>query len=256
MRRWAPPTAIVAALATWLLGSGTAAAQACLIELDGSPASVAFHDLAPGETREWAATVRNVVDEPVEVVLDLGGTGGLAPALEVAVDACDEPWDGPVAGPATCPGTRAPVSAPVRADAGASVDLGELVPGAAWHGLVRATFDPAAGNEHQGATGTVRAVFTAASDSITCSVPTPEDPPPTNPDGPDRAPEAPGGPAGPSAPRDGGSGPPRRGEPDPGPRRDGPMPRTGGEVATLLALGMGVTGLGLVLRRRAADRRR
>ena len=35
--------------------------------------------------------MRNVVDEPVEVVLDLGGTGGLAPALEVAVDACDEP---------------------------------------------------------------------------------------------------------------------------------------------------------------------
>ena len=150
------------------------------------------------------------------------------------------------------------MSAPVRADAGAPVDLGELVPGA-WHGLVRATFDPAAGNEHQGATGTVRAVFTAASDSITCSVPTPEDPPPTNPDGPDRAPEAPGGPAGPSAPGDGGSGPPRRGEPDPGPRRDGPMPRTGGEVATLLALGMGVTGLGLVrgggLRTAAGDRR-
>lgn len=263
-----PVAAVAMAFATTLLGADVAAAQGCLVDLDGGASTVSFDGLAPGDVREWTATLRNVVDEPVEVVLEVGGSGPLASALELAVDECDEPWVGPLGGPATCGGATAVVVAPGASAGTAQVDLGDLGVGEAWHGRFRATFDAAAGDEHQGAAGSVLATFTAVGDSTTCTVPDPGgDPPappsppsppgppgPSGPEGP-AGPVGPDGPAGPGGPR-GDHGPAPRGPEDPGrDGRRGPHPHTGSELAPLVSTGVAATALGLILSLRGRRRR-
>lgn len=244
-----------AGVALVVLGAGPAAAQGCLLDLSGSDGEFEFTGLAPGDGRSWDATVRNVAPGRIELVLELDGAGPMTPAMSVAVDACSVPWVGPVGGAYTCPGTETLVLAdtPVAA-ASSAIGLPDLEEGESWYGRFVGTFAASAGDEHQGATGSVLATFTAAGEQgDVCSTPTTttttttpgSGPPTTDPVDPGAGPGGPGGPgAGPPGPQDGGR-----------PGESWPMPVTGGGVLSLVVVGLGLIAVGLPMRRRAASGR-
>jgi hypothetical protein len=256
-------TGVAAALAVFLAGTGQAAAQACLVELTGTTGTVRFDGLAPGDRRAWWTSVRNVVEEPVDVELRLRGNGALAGALEVAVDRCDTPWSGAPGGTVSCAGTHTRLlTADVDPSDGTTVlDLGVLSGDEVVHLRSTATMRTIADDRFQGAAGEVVGTYAAEGASSACTVPPEEPPDPVRPDDP-AAPDPPGSPdptAGeaPNAPpgdRGGAPDPDPAGPPAPGDRPSAPgpnrrLPVTGAAVGALALGAAGSVGAGLVLTR-------
>lgn len=245
MSRWSTRLIVAAALGAVVVlgGPGTAAAQSCLIEVVGDD-SVELHGIVPGGSRAWTATVRNVSDDPVALSVDVQGSGALAPGLELSVERCDVAWTGPHGGPLVCPASASVVTGAHTLSTPLAVDLGDLDPGEHWRGALVAALPLHAGNEFQGAGGSVAAVFSATGPRTTCSVPDPE--PADDPDdGDDGDPTPRSDPD--RSPPDG--VPPGDRDPD-GPGLPGRLPFTGATVRPALALGVVLVGAGVALRRR------
>lgn len=247
-----------------LAGAGRAAAQSCLIELGGTTGEVRFDGLAPGDRRAWWTSVRNASDEPVDLDLELRGSGLLADALDVVLDRCDSPWSGAPGGTISCAGPHEKVlSVPADPAAGPHrLDLGALPAGEVVHLRATATMRASAGDVYQGAAGAVRTTFIAEGDGTFCVVPTdppegtpdpsvPDDPgppstTPSGPHGPERHPGAPDG-------SDHGDAP-SAGTPVDRRRPRGPLAVTGAQVGTLALSSIGTVAAGLALLRRRPGR--
>ena len=269
MRRLVTTCSVGVAVTLLVLFAGTngAAAQSCLIELGGTTAAVRFDGLAPGDQRAWWTSVRNVSDEPVDLELQVVGSGTLAGALDVDVDRCPFPWSGVPGGTITCPDAPTPMlsNSAASGGSGSGAGLGTLAAGEILHTRTTATMRAAAGNAYQGAPGDVVTTFTATGEGAACTVPPvdpPVDPPPTSePSPPTSTPTTtPAGPRGPQDPPDRGA-PTRRAIPPAGPagpdraRPRGPLAWTGAELGTLAVGSIGTIGTGFALARRRPARR-
>lgn len=248
--------AAVAVVVVTMLSSGSASAQACLVEWNGDDAVVRFDGLAPGDARSWSATLVNISGDAVDLTADVVGEGALASALTVAIDRCDEAWQA-VGHSRTCPGIASSLVPTTSLDAGGTVDgldLGTLTDAERLHLRFAATMRPDAGDAYQGAEGSITALVTAVGSSSACTVPPPPDPPVDGAPGP-QGPHGPPGPQGPHGPQgppgspgapgggDGSSGTPRQAP-------DRPLAFTGSDVAGLASVGLLSTVVGLVVVRR------
>ena len=254
-------TTCIAGLAVVLLvllvGTGTAAAQTCLIDLGGTTGTVHFDGLAPGDSRAWWTSIRNDSDEPVELELQLRGSGVLSEVLDVAVDGCHSPWVGSAGGTITCSGAQDVLhaAAPVDPDNGpAIVELGTLAAGEVLHTRTTATMRSSAGNAYQGEAGDVVTAFAAQGSGSACTEPPVEPPGPPDTGSPDTAPPDTGSPDT-APPTD--SGAPRGGPAEPArPRPRGPLAMTGAQLGALALGSVGTVATGLVLARNHPVRRR
>lgn len=205
--------------------------------------------------------MRNTSDEPVDLELQLRGSGVLAEVLDVAVEGCDAPWAGSAGGTITCSATQDLLHAPAPVDPGSGpviIELGTLAAGEVLHTRTTATMRTSAGNAYQGQAGEVVTAFAAQGSGSMCTVP-PTDPPgrpdttPPDSGSPDAAPptEFPG-----TAPPDDG-GTPRGGPAQPArPSPRGPLAVTGAQLGTLALGSIGTVASGLVLARNRPARRR
>jgi len=146
--------------------AGASAAPADLIE--STPTSVAIDAPAPGETQSWNMSVRNVVDSPLPVGLEISGQSdvlfsGPTP-IELTVKTSD--------------GATVVERVPIGEVLGRSLTLPELKGGASYNLIGSVTLPREAGNAYQAAGGILKFRFVAMADrpGIVPSDPVPDKP--------------------------------------------------------------------------------
>lgn len=127
--------------------AGASATPADLIE--STPTSVAIDAPAPGETQSWDMSVRNVVDSPLPLGLEISGQSdvlfsGPTP-LELTVKTSD--------------GATVVERVPVSQVLGKSLTLPQLQTGKSYDLVGTVTLPKAADNSYQGANGTLKFRF-------------------------------------------------------------------------------------------------
>ncbi|MDQ0744739.1 hypothetical protein QFZ62_002047 [Clavibacter sp. B3I6] len=239
----AVPAAPASAVTASSSSSSSSEGSLLVRELTGS--DLRLHDLAPGDTLDWAAEVTNTTADgsPLSVHLDALGdrplTADVRDGIQLEVSLCTAGY-APSSSPPLCRGplrvlgsgpaaTLGRLDTSIPLDAGATVGVG-----------VRVLFPASAGNDLEDTDGAIRVTFSLLDDS-----------------------PAPGGPGTDPGP---GAGPPGAPAPDAGPVAAGgetrgpraPLPVTGRDIASAVAgalIALATGGL-LVLasrRRRAAE---
>jgi hypothetical protein len=221
--------ALAAAALTLILASSPVLAAECLLRITAGDDVVRFDDMAPGQSRHWTLSVRNVGDRPVTAVLALDASGALASALAFRVRSCEAPWTD---GGFLCTGQSRDLGQVLTGPSGQKVAIGLIPAGSEWHGRFTATMHPDAGDEFQGAEATASAVVTAQSSVESCQ----------SGGGPDG--EGPDG----EGPEPGPSGPVS------GPGEDHGLASTGRTHGPALLAGLGMLTMGALLRLRQPRR--
>lgn len=131
---------------------GASATPADLIE--STPTSVAIDAPAPGETQSWNMSVRNVVDSPLPLGLEISGQSDVLFSGPTPIELTVKTPDG----------ATVVERVPIGEVLGRSLALPELQGGASYNLIGTVTLPRAAGNAYQGAGGILKFRFISTAD--------------------------------------------------------------------------------------------
>lgn len=143
---------VAAVFLTLVQAVGASAAPADLIE--STPTSVAIDAPAPGESQSWNMSVRNVVDSPLPLGLEISGQSDVLFSGPTPVELSVKTSDGATVVERVAIGEVL----------GRSLALPELKGGASYNLIGTVTLPREAGNSYQGAGGTLKFRFVSSVD--------------------------------------------------------------------------------------------